>query len=88
MYRQYFGLYHGNYALMGNPGAMLQKVAWDTAVYFAYNVLLFCNDRFCNVRFHRMIKKENALLENLQQRMIYRFKRYEGTEKLLCRSFY
>ena len=78
MYRQYFGLYHGNYALMGNPGAMLQKVAWDTAVYFAYNVLLFCNDRFCDVRFHRMIKKENALLENLQQRMIYRFKRYEA----------
>ena len=78
MYRQYFGLYHGNYALMGSPGAMLQKVAWDTAVYFAYNVLLFCNDRFCNVRFHRMIKKENALLENLQQRMIYRFKRYEA----------
>ncbi|MXV74668.1 NAD(P)/FAD-dependent oxidoreductase [Candidatus Poribacteria bacterium] len=78
MYRQYFGLYHGNYMLMDNPGAMLQKVAWDTAVYFAYNVLLFCNDRFCDPGFHQMIKKENALLESLQQRMIHRFKRYEA----------
>ena len=78
MFRHYLGLYHGNYALMGKPGAMLQKVVWDTAVYFAYNVLLFCNDRFCDVRFHRMIKKENALLESLQQRMIHRFKRYEA----------
>lgn len=77
MFRHYFGLYHGNYALMGRPGAMLQKVVWDTAVYFAYNVLLFCNDRLCDVRFHQMIKKENMLLESLQQRMIYRFRRYE-----------
>ena len=57
---------------------MLQKVAWDTAVYFAYNVLLFCNDHFCDPWFHQMIKKENALLESLQQRMIHRFKRYEA----------
>ncbi len=78
MYRHYCGLYHGNYALMGRPGTMLQKVAWDTAVYFAYNVLLFCNDYFCDPRFHQMIKKENALLESLQQRMIHRFKRYEA----------
>jgi len=78
MYRQYFGLYHGNYSLMGRPGAMLQKVAWDTAVYFAYNVLLFCNGRFCDAGFHQMIKRENALLESLQQRMIHRFKRYEA----------
>ena len=55
---------------------MLQKVAWDTAVYFAYNVLLFCNGRFCDAGFHQMIKRENALLESMQQRMIYRFKRY------------
>lgn len=78
MFRHYFGLYHGNYSLMGRPGTMLQKVVWDTAVYFAYNVLLFCNDHFCDVRFHRMIKKENALLESLQQRMIHIFKRYEA----------
>ena len=77
MFRHYFGLYHGNYALMGKPSVMLQKVAWDTAVYFAYNVLLFCNGRFCDARFHQTIKKENALLENLQQHMIYRFKKYE-----------
>ena len=77
MFRHYFGLYHGNYSLMGKPGVMLQKVAWDTAVYFAYNVLLFCNGRFCDAEFHQTIQKENALLENLQQRMIYRFKRYE-----------
>lgn len=78
MFRHYCGLYHGNYALMGRPGTMLQKVAWDTAVYFAYNVLLFCNDRFCDPGFHQMIKKENALLESLQQRMIHRFKGYEA----------
>ncbi len=78
MFRHYFGLYHGNYALMGRPGTMLQKVAWDTAVYFAYNVLLFCNDHFCDPGFHQMIKKENALLESLQQRMIHHFKRYES----------
>ena len=76
MFRHYFGLYHGNYSVMGNPGAMLQKVAWDTAVYFAYNVLLFCNGRFCDAGFHQMIKRENALLESMQQRMIYRFKKY------------
>ena len=78
MFRHYCGLYHGNYALMGRPGTMLQKVAWDTAVYFAYNVLLFCNDHFCDPGFHQKIKKENALLESLQQRMIHRFKRYEA----------
>ncbi len=78
MFQHYCGLYHGNYALMGRPGTMLQKVAWDTAVYFAYNVLLFCNDHFCDPWFHQMIKKENALLESLQQRMIHRFKRYEA----------
>ena len=50
MFRHYFGLYHGNYPLMGNPGVMLQKVAWDTAFYFAYNVLLFCNGRFLRPR--------------------------------------
>ena len=78
MFQHYCGLYQGNYALMGRPGTMLQKVAWDTAVYFAYNVLLFCNDHFCDPGFHQMIKKENALLESLQQRMIHRFKRYEA----------
>ena len=77
MFRHYFGLYHGNYSLMGRPSSMLQKVAWDTAVYFGYNVLLFCNSRFCDPGFHQTIKKENALLETLQQRMIYRFKNYE-----------
>ena len=87
MYRQYFGLYHGNYMLMGNPGAMLQKVAWDTAVYFAYNVLLFCNDRFCDPGFHQIIKKENALLESLQQRMIHRFKRYEAPKNSYAGHF-
>lgn len=78
MFQHYCGLYHGNYALMGRPGTILQKVAWDTAVYFAYNVLLFCNDYFCDPGFHQMIKKENALLESLQQRMIHRFKQYEA----------
>ena len=75
MFRHYFGLYHGNYSLMGDPGVMLQKVAWDTAFYFGYNVLLFCNGRFCDARFHQAIREENAQLESLQQRMIYRFKR-------------
>lgn len=87
MFRHYFGLYHGNYPLMGRSGAMLQKVAWDTAVYFAYNVLLFCNDRFCDPRFHQMIKKENALLENLQQRMIHRLKRYTAAKNCYAGHF-
>ncbi|MDH5382793.1 MAG: tryptophan 7-halogenase, partial [Cyclobacteriaceae bacterium] len=38
MYNHYSGLYKGSYQLMGRPGTMLLKVAWDTAVYFAYNV--------------------------------------------------
>jgi flavin-dependent dehydrogenase len=87
MFRQYFGLYHGNYALMGRPGTMLQKVAWDTAVYFAYNVLLFCNNRFCDPQFHQMIKKENALLESLQQRMIHRLKRYQAAKNCYAGHF-
>ena len=87
MFRHYFGLYHGNYSLMGSPGVMLQKVAWDTAVYFAYNVLLFCNGRFCDAKFHQMIKKENALLDNLQQRMIHRFKRYETAKNSYAGHF-
>jgi hypothetical protein len=87
MFRHYFGLYHGNYSLMGSPGVMLQKVAWDTAVYFAYNVLLFCNGRFCDAKFHQMIKKENALLDNLQQRMIYRLKRYKAAKNSYAGHF-
>ena len=81
MFQHYFGLYHGNYPLMGNPGVMLQKVAWDTAFYFAYNVLLFCNGRFCDPVFHQAIREENARLESLQQRMRYRFKR-SGAEQI------
>ena len=74
MFQHYLGLYRGSYPLMGKPGAMLQKVAWDTAVYFAYSVLLFCQGRFCDPEFHRTIREENAQLESLQQRMLHRFK--------------
>jgi len=74
MFQHYMGLYRGSYQLMGQPGAMLQKVAWDTAVYFAYSVSLFCHGRFCDPEFYRTIREENAQLERLQQRMLHRFK--------------
>ena len=73
MFRHYFGLFHRTYRLMGNAGVMLQKVIWDTAIYFAYNVLLFRNDRFCEPAFHRRIRMENLRLDGLQKRMINRF---------------
>ena len=73
MFRHYFGLFHRSYRLMGNAGVMLQKVIWDTAVYFAYNVLLFRNDRFCDPAFHRGVRTENLRLDGLQKRMISRF---------------
>ena len=78
MFRHYFGLYHGTYSLMGDPGVMLQKVAWDTAFYFGYNVLLFCNGRFCDAAFHQRIRDENVQLESLQRRMMFRFRRSEA----------
>ena len=80
MFHHYMGLYRGSYQLMGKPGVMLQKVAWDIAVYFAYNVLLFCNGRFCNPEFHRSIRQENARLESLQQLMRHRFKARAAAE--------
>ena len=73
MFRHYFGLVHRTYRLMGNAGVMLQKVIWDTAIYFGYNVLLFRNDRFCSPAFHRGIRMENLRLDGLQKRMISRF---------------
>lgn len=81
MFQHYLGLYRGCYHLMGKPGIMLQKVAWDIAVYFAYNVLLFCNGRFCDPEFHRTIRQENARLESLQQLMMYRFKARAAAEE-------
>ena len=80
MLQHYIGLYRGSYQWMGRPGVMLQKVAWDIAVYFAYNVLLFCNGRFCDPDFHRTIRQENARLESLQQLMRYRFKARAAAE--------
>jgi flavin-dependent dehydrogenase len=80
MFRHYMGLYRGSYQLMGRPGTMLQKVAWDTAVYFGYNVLLFRNGCFCNPEFHSAIRKENAQLERLQKYMIRYFQTYEDPE--------
>ncbi|MCI0591258.1 MAG: NAD(P)/FAD-dependent oxidoreductase [Gammaproteobacteria bacterium] len=80
MLQHYIGLYHGSYQFMGKPGVMLQKVAWDIAVYFAYNVLLFCNGRLCDPEFHRTIRQENARLESLQQLMRYRFKARAAVE--------
>ncbi len=79
MFRHYLGLFHRNYRLMGDPGVMLRKVIWDTAVYFGYNVLLFRNDRFCSPAFHREIRKESLRLEGLQQRMISRLAQQRGT---------
>ena len=76
MYNHYIGLYKGNYELMKNPGAMVQKVAWDTAVYFGYNVLLFRNGKFCDLDFHQKIRAESAKLEQLQIRMIRQLKDY------------
>lgn len=80
MFQHYMGLYRGSYQLMGRPGVMLQKVAWDTAIYFAYNVLLFCNGRFCDPEFHRTIREENARFESLQKRMMARFKTRTGKQ--------
>lgn len=73
MFRHYFGLFHRTYRMMGNAGVMLQKVMWDTAIYFAYNVLLFRNDQFCSPAFHQGIRMENLRLDGLQKRMISRF---------------
>lgn len=84
MLRHYVGLYRGCYDMMGRPGVMLQKVAWDIAVYFAYNVLLFRNDRLCDPEFHRTIRQENARLESLQQLMRYRFKARATAENGSC----
>ena len=80
MFQHYMGLYRGSYPLMGRPGIMLQKVAWDTAIYFAYNVLLFRNGCFCDPEFHSAIRKENAQLESLQKYMIRHFQTYEDLE--------
>ena len=80
MFRHYMGLYRGSYQLMGRPGTMLQKVAWDTATYFAYNVLLFRNGYFCDPEFHSAIRKENAQLERLQKYMIRYFQTYEDQD--------
>lgn len=76
MFRHYTGLYRGSYGLMGRPGLMLQKVAWDTAAYFGYNVYLFCNDRLCDFDFHRTIREENLRFERLQRRMIFHFRHH------------
>jgi flavin-dependent dehydrogenase len=77
MFKHYMGLYLGSYNLMGKPGAMIQKVAWDTAVYFGYNVLLFRNGRFCELEFHQKIQKQNSRLERLQAMMINQLKSYD-----------
>ena len=77
MFKHYMGLYLGSYNLMGKPGAMIQKVAWDTAVYFGYNVLLFRNGRFCDFEFHQKIQKQNSRLERLQAMMINQLKSYD-----------
>lgn len=80
MYFHYLGLYRGVYELTGRPGAILQKVAWDTAVYFAYNVLLFRNGYFCDPVFHSEIRHENARLEKLQKSMISYLKNYRDNK--------
>lgn len=77
LFDHYMEIYRGSYQLMGKPGVMMQKVAWDTAVYFAYNVLLFRNGSFCEPNFHRVIGKENARLKSLQHQMTSHFKTYD-----------
>ena len=86
MYRQYMGLYKGSYSLMRHAALMQQKVAWDSAVYFGYNVLLFCNRQFCNPDFHRNIRSENMKLGQLQQMMRYRLRK-QSLDECRPRSF-
>ena len=77
MFDNYIGLYRYAYATMGCPKKMIQKVAWDTASYFGYNVFLFCNNRLCDPEFHKMIRNENMEFTRLQQMMLHTFKQPE-----------
>ena len=87
MFQHYMGLYHGAYGVMGNALAMLQKVAWDTAVYFGYNVLLFRNNRLCDPNFHREIRSQSKQLERLQKRMIGYFKTYDSHDHSMAGKY-
>lgn len=74
MFDNYIGLYRYAYDIMGHPEKMIQKVAWDTASYFGYNVFLFCNHRLCDPEFHKIIRNENIEFTRLQQMMLHSFK--------------
>ncbi|NNC94698.1 MAG: hypothetical protein HKN92_03990 [Chitinophagales bacterium] len=87
LFDHYTGIYRDAYKFMGSPGTMLQKVAWDTAVYFGYNVTLFRNNRLCDPFFHKRISSESKKLKKLQKQMIGYFRNYKHSERSLDEHF-
>lgn len=87
LFDHYTGIYRDAYKFMGNPSTMIQKVAWDTAVYFGYNVTLFRNNRLCDPLFHRRISDESKKLKKLQKQMMGYFRNYKHNEKSLDGHF-
>lgn len=68
-YARYLSLYQGQYPVLGSPQALAVKVAWDTSIYFGFNVQLFRNGRLTDARFLSSFGRDIARLDRLQAQM-------------------
>lgn len=72
----YFDGYRGYGALAGRPGPMIEKLAWDAALYFGFTLTLFDADWLLDPARLHTLRDRFARVEQLQTRAQAWFRRW------------
>lgn len=72
--RGFADLYRGQYRHFDKPGLVTTKAVWDSALYFAFNTLLYRHDMFGDPALMSQIRPELVALGRMQKRVQKRFR--------------
>jgi flavin-dependent dehydrogenase len=61
--------YRDQYELFGNSQVMMAKLVWDGAIYWGFPALLYCQDRWTDLKFMRSIMPGVRKCSQLQTKM-------------------
>jgi flavin-dependent dehydrogenase len=61
--------YRDQYELFGNSQVMMAKLVWDGAIYWAFPALLYCQDRWTDLKFMRSVMAGVRKCSRLQTKM-------------------
>lgn len=74
--------YRDQYELFGNSQVMMAKLVWDGAIYWGFPALLYCQDRWTDLKFMRSVMAGVRKCSRLQTKMQQFFQAWHQIDQL------